>query len=295
MNITTWRDQKKFVTVDGRRMAYVEMGSGDPIVFQHGNPTSSYLWRNILPKLATFGRCIAIDLIGMGDSAKLTDSGPDRYTLVEHRHFWEEALAALGVNKNVTFVIHDWGSALGFDWCRRHPGAVDAVCHMEGIVQRLTWEEWPEAATDIFRTFRSPAGEEAVLANNVFVEAVLPSAILRPLTAEEMEAYRAPFVQAGEDRRPTLTWPRQIPLANSPTDVCEIVDAYGTYMKDVDIPKLMIAGDPGMIMNGSAGQFARSWKNHAEVTVRGLHFLQEDSPDDIVAAIATWLKKIRTK
>ena len=294
MNITTWRDQKKFVTVDGRRMAYVEMGSGNPIVFQHGNPTSSYLWRNILPRLAAFGRCIAIDLIGMGDSDKLVDSGPARYTFAEQRHFWDGALAALGIRDDVTFVVHDWGSALGFDWCRRHPGAVNALCHMEGVVQRLTWEEWPEAATEIFHIFRSAAGEEAVLTNNVFIEGVLPSAILRKLTQEEMDAYRAPFLKPGEDRRPTLTWPRQIPLANSPTDVCEIVDAYGAYMKDVDFPKLMIAGEPGMIMNGSAGQFARSWKNHSEVTVRGLHFLQEDSPDDIAAAISTWLKKIRS-
>ncbi|MGH8598285.1 MAG: haloalkane dehalogenase [Gammaproteobacteria bacterium] len=293
MNITTWREKKKFVTVDGQEMAYIEMGTGNPIVFQHGNPTSSYLWRNILPKLSAFGRCIALDLIGMGNSDKLADSGPTRYTLAEHRHFWDGALSALGIRDKVTFVVHDWGTALGFDWCRRHPGAVDAVCHMEGIVKRLAWEDFPAAATDIFRTFRSPAGEEAVLQNNVFIEGILPSAMLRKLTEEEMGAYRAPFVNPGEDRRPMLTWPRQIPLANEPVDVCENVDAYGAYMQGADFSKLMIAGDPGMIMNGSAGAFARSWKNQEVVTVRGVHYLQEDSPTEIADAIATWLKKIR--
>ena len=293
MNIDNWRAKKKFVNVEGRRMAYVEMGMGNPIVFQHGNPTSSYLWRNILPKLSQFGRCVAIDLIGMGDSDKLPDSGADRYTFVEHQHYWGGALAALGIRDNVTFVIHDWGTALGFDWCRRNPAAVKAVCHMEGIVQRLTWEEWPTEATEIFHVFRSPAGEEAVLNNNVFVEGVLPSAILRKLTLEEMDAYRAPFLAPGEDRRPMLTWPRQIPLAGEPKDVCEIVDAYGAFMKDAPFPKLMIAGEPGMIMNGSAGTFARTWKNQEVVNVKGLHFLQEDSPQEIVDAVANWLKRIQ--
>lgn len=293
MNITDWRAKKKTVNVNGHKMAYVEMGTGNPIVFQHGNPTSSYLWRNIMPRLSAFGRCIAIDLIGMGDSDKLTNPGPNHYTFNEHRHYWDGALAALGVERNVTFVIHDWGTALGFDWCRHHPGAVDAVCHMEGVVQRLTWEEWPAAATDIFHVFRSPAGEEAVLINNVFIEGVLPRAILRKLTNEEMDAYRAPFLNAGEDRRPTLTWPRQIPLANEPIDVCETVDAYGAYMKDAEFPKLFIAGDPGMIMNGSAGAFARSWKNQEVVTVQGLHFLQEDSPVEIAEAISAWLQRLQ--
>ncbi len=294
MNIEDWRSKKKFVSVEGRRMGYVEMGIGDPIVFQHGNPTSSYLWRNILPKLSQFGRCIAVDLIGMGDSDKLPNSGSDRYTFVEHRQYWDGALYALGIRKNVTFVIHDWGTALGFDWCRRNPGAVKAVCHMEGIVQRLTWEEWPAEATEIFHVFRSSAGEEAVLKNNVFVEGVLPSAILRKLMPEEMDAYRAPFLNPGEDRRPMLTWPRQIPLAGEPRDVCEIVDAYGAFMKDAPFPKLMIAGEPGMIMNGSAGSFARTWKNQEFATVRGLHFLQEDSPQEIVDAVANWLERVQS-
>ncbi len=290
MNIENWREKKKTVEVKGRKMAYVEMGTGDPIVFQHGNPTSSYLWRNIMPQLADLGRCLAVDLIGMGDSDKLPDSGPDRYTFKEHQQYLYSAWEALGVQKNVTFVIHDWGSALGFDWCRQHPGAVKGVAHMEAVVQRLDWKEWPEAATEIFRAFRSPEGEESVLQKNVFIEVVLPSSIIRQLTDDEMNAYRAPFVNKGEDRRPTLTWPRQIPLGGEPVDVCETVDAYGAYMKDADFPKLFIVGDPGMIMNGSPGAFARSWKNTSEATVKGLHFLQEDSPDEIAAAVKSWLQ-----
>jgi haloalkane dehalogenase len=292
MDKKLWSAKKKKIEVDGHKMAYVEMGAGDPIIFQHGNPTSSYLWRNIMPQLADLGRCIAVDLIGMGDSDKLPNSGPDRYTLKEHQSFLYGAWDALGVKNNVTFVIHDWGTALGFDWCRQHPNAVKGVAHMEGVVKRIPWADWPAAATEIFRAFRSPAGEDVVLNKNVFIEGVLPNSIIRKLTAEEMDAYRAPFVNAGEDRRPTLTWPRQIPLGDEPEDVCQTVDAYGAYMKDADMPKLFIAGNPGMIMNGPAAEFARSWKNTSEATVKGLHFLQEDSPDEIAAAVKAWMKGI---
>ena len=290
MNIEQWRAKKKTVEVNGSKMAYVEMGEGDPIIFQHGNPTSSYLWRNIMPQFEQLGRCIAVDLIGMGDSDKLDNSGPDRYTFKEQQQYLYGAWEALGVTNNVTFVIHDWGTALGFDWCRQHPGAVKGVAHMEGVVKRIAWEEWPDAATDIFRAFRSPAGEDVILDKNVFIEGVLPNSIMRELSDEEMDAYRAPFTKPGEDRRPTLTWPRQIPLGDEPEDVCQTVDAYGAFMKDADFPKLFIAGDPGMIMNGSMGEFARSWKNTSEATVKGLHFLQEDSPDEIAAAVKAWMQ-----
>jgi haloalkane dehalogenase len=287
-----WSAQKKYLDVHGSKMAYVEMGKGDPIIFQHGNPTSSYLWRNIMPQFADLGRCLAVDLIGMGDSDKLPDSGPERYTFKEQQRYLYAAWDALGVTENVTFVIHDWGTALGFDWCRQHPGAVKGVAHMEGVVKRLDWDEWPEAATDIFRAFRSSAGEKTILEKNVFVEGVLPNSILRKLSDDEMDAYRAPFASPGEGRRPTLTWPRQIPLGNEPPDVCATVDAYGAFMRDADFPKLFIAGDPGMIMNGPAAEFARSWKHSSEATVKGLHFLQEDSPDEIASAVKHWLKTI---
>ena len=288
--MNSWSQHKKFVTVDGRRLAYVEMGSGRPMVFQHGNPTSSYLWRNILPQLADLGRCIAIDLIGMGDSDKLPDSGPQRYTFAEHSHYLDGAFAALGVERDIVFVLHDWGTALGFDWMRRHPQGAAGVAHMEGIVKPLSWEEWPAAATDIFKTFRSPAGDEVVLNKNVFVENVLPRSMLRKLSDEEMDAYRAPFRNPGEDRRPTLSWPRQIPLANQPADVCALVEAYSAYLKQATLPKLFIRATPGMIMNGPPADVARSFPNTTEVTVSGLHFIQEDSPHEIAAALRAWIK-----
>lgn len=279
---------KKSITVKGKSMSYVEMGEGDPIIFQHGNPTSSYLWRNIMPHLAAQGRCIAIDLIGMGDSDKLDDVDSDSYTFVQHREYLDEALNALGVKDNVTWVIHDWGSALGFDWANRHRESVLGIAYMEGIVRPVSWDDWPEAARGVFQGFRSPAGEEMVLEKNTFVERVLPGSILRDLTDEEMDVYRRPFIEAGEDRRPTLTWPRQIPIDGEPAEVVEIVQSYADWLSGSDIPKLFINADPGAILIGSQREFCRSWPNQTEITVAGNHFLQEDSPDEIGEAIAAW-------
>ena len=286
-----WSEKKKTVEVKGKKMAYVEMGEGRPIVFQHGNPTSSYLWRNIMPHLADYGRCIAIDLIGMGDSEKLDNSGPDRYTLVEHREYWRSALEALSVEEDIVLVIHDWGSALGFDFAADFPEKVAGICYMEGIIRTMTWDEWPDSATKMFKTFRSPAGEEVVLEKNVFVERVLPASILRKLSDEEMAAYIKPFANPGEDRRPTLTWPRQIPLENEPKEVCDIVERYSQAMASSDMPKLFINAEPGMILSGVGRDFARTWKNQTEVTVKGLHFIQEDSPNEIASALKEWLPK----
>lgn len=279
---------KKKLEVRGKQMSYVEMGGGQPIIFQHGNPTSSYLWRNIMPYLADQGRCIALDLIGMGDSEKLADSGPERYTFVEHREYFDAALEALEVTDSVTLVIHDWGSALGFDWANRHRDQVKGICYMEAIVRPVTWDEWPEAAREVFQGFRSSAGEEMVLEKNIFVENVLPGSILRTLTAEEMTVYRRPFAQAGEDRRPTLTWPRQIQLAGEPADVVGIVQEYADWLADAEVAKLFINADPGAILTGAAREFCRSWPNQTEVTVKGNHFIQEDSPDEIGQALAQW-------
>jgi len=284
---------KKFVEVNGKKMAYVEMGEGDPIVFQHGNPTSSYLWRNIMPHLQDQGRCIAIDLIGMGDSDKLDDSGPNRYTFAEHRQYLDAALSALGVTNKVTWVIHDWGSALGFDWANRHRDAVTGIAYMEGIVRPVTWDDWPEAARGVFQGFRSPAGEEMVLEKNAFVERVLPGSILRELSEAEMAIYRRPFLNPGEDRRPTLTWPRQIPIDGEPAEVVEIVQSYADWLSVSDLPKLFINAEPGAILIGPQREFCRSWPNQQEVTVKGNHFLQEDSPDEIGVAIAEWHKGIQ--
>ena len=283
---------KKTVSVNGKSMSYVEMGEGDPIIFQHGNPTSSYLWRNIMPHLADQGRCIAVDLIGMGDSDKLDNSGPDRYTLLEHRTYWDAALEAIGVENNVTFVIHDWGSALGFDWANRHRGSVMGIAYMEAIVMPVTWDQWPDAARGVFQGFRSPAGEEMALDKNVFVEKVLPGSIIRELSDKEMNIYRKPFAEQGEDRRPTLTWPRQIPIEGTPVEVVALVSSYADWLSQSDVPKLFVNAEPGAILIGEQREFCRSWSNQEEVTVKGNHFLQEDSPDEIGKAIAEWRRRI---
>ncbi len=284
-----WVAQKKYLQVLGQRMAYVEQGSGAPIVFQHGNPTSSYLWRNILPALAPFGRCIALDLIGMGDSDKLSPSGPERYTLAEHQRYFDAALAALGVDSAVTLVLHDWGTALGFDWASRHPAAVAGLCYMEGLPMEITWDDWPESARGIFQAFRSEAGEDLVLNKNVFVERVLPKSILRSLSEEEMAAYRSPFAEPGEGRRPTLTWPRQIPIEGTPAESCATVAAYSAWLATSEVPKLFINAEPGMIITGRVRERCRAFHNQQEVTVPGLHFIQEDSPAEIARALCAWV------
>ena len=286
--ISAQEHEKKSIEVRGKKMAYVEMGEGDPIVFQHGNPTSSYLWRNIMPHLADQGRCVAVDLIGMGDSEKLDDPGPDSYRYVEHRDFLFEAWDQLGIRNNVTLVIHDWGSALGFDWARNHPDAVAGIAYMEAIVKTMSWDDWPEAARQIFQGFRSPAGESMVLEKNVFVERVLPGSVIREMTGDEMDVYRRPFVNAGEDRRPTLTWPRQIPIDGEPEDVCRVVEDYAAWLSVTEVPKLFINAEPGAILTGPQRDFCRTFPNQTEVTVAGTHFIQEDSPHEIGQAIAGW-------
>ena len=281
--------EKHHCDVLGKRMAYVEVGTGDPIVFLHGNPTSSYLWRNIIPYVAGAGRCIAPDLIGQGDSGKLDDSGPDSYTFVQHREYLFALLEQLGVTGNATLVVHDWGSALGFDWARQHPDAVKGICYMEAIVRPIgSWDEWPENARGVFQGFRSEAGEEMVLEKNLFVEGVLPNAIIRDLSPEEHDEYRRPFVEPGESRRPTLTWPRQIPIAGEPADVVAIVAGYAEWLATSPIPKLFVNAQPGAILTGAQREFCRTWPNQTEVTVSGTHFVQEDSPDEIGGALADW-------
>lgn len=287
--ISAQEQPKKKLTVLGKSMAYAEMGSGDPIVFLHGNPTSSYLWRNVMAPLADVGQCIAPDLIGMGDSEKLENSGPESYRFVEHRQYLDAFFEGLGLDKDVTLIVHDWGSALGFDWARRHPDAVKGIAYMEAIVRPMAWDDFNADARPVFEGFRSEAGDKMVLENNIFVERVLPGSILRTLSDEEMDVYRRPFVRPGEDRRPTLTWPRQIPLDGEPEDVTGIVSDYADWMAHNELPKLFINADPGAILIGPQREFCRSWKNQTEVTVKGAHFIQEDSPDDIALAIRGWL------
>jgi haloalkane dehalogenase len=286
--ISSVEPEKKTIEVNGKQMAYVEAGSGDPIVFQHGNPTSSYLWRNVIPHLSDQGRCIAVDLIGMGDSDKLDDSGPESYRYVEHRDYLFAAWEALGVKDRVTLVVHDWGSALGFDWACQHPDSVLGIAYMEAIVRPITWDSWPEAAKAVFQGFRSDAGEAMVLEKNIFVERVLPGSVMRDLTDEEMTVYRRPYLNPGEDRRPTLTWPRQIPIEGEPADVHDIVAGYSQWLQENELPKLFVNAEPGAILGDEQREFCRRMKNQTEVTVPGNHFLQEDSPHEIGEAIATW-------
>jgi haloalkane dehalogenase len=283
--------QKQHRRVLGIEMAYVEIGEGDPIVLLHGNPTSSYLWRNVLPHLQPRGRCIAPDLIGMGDSDKLPDSGPGSYRFVEHRRYLDALLEALDVHERVTLVVHDWGSALGFDWANRHREAVKGIAYMEAIVRPQAWDHWDKMGKrSLLQALRSEAGEEMILRDNLFVEQVLPHAILRTLSVEEMAEYRRPFAEPGEGRRPTLTWPREIPIEGEPADVTAIAGAYADWLATSDVAKLFVKAEPGAILASDwLLDFVRGWPAQAEVTVAGIHFVQEDSPDEIGRAIASWL------
>ena len=285
---------KKFIEIKGCRMAYIDEGEGAPIVFQHGNPTSSYLWRKVMPACVGFGRLIACDLIGMGDSDKLPNSGPDRYTYVEQREFlfalWEE----LGLDRDVILVIHDWGAALGFDWAHQHSDRVQGIAYMEAAPLPLFWSDFPDdQARDIIGAFRSPAGEEMVLRDNLFVESFVIETEKEHLTDADMAEYRRPFLNPGEDRRPTLTWPRQIPLEGSPSDVAEIVSNFSDWLKTSETPKLWIKGEPGFITSERLAAFCHALKNQTEVQVKGVHFLQESSGPEIGEAVADFVRKLR--
>ena len=280
--------EKKMIEVNGKQMAVHDSGSGQSVVFLHGNPTSSYLWRNIIPHVATTARCVAPDLIGHGDSDKLDDTSPGQYTFVQHREYLDGVLDALDLGDDIILVIHDWGSALGFDWANRHRDRVAGIVFMEAIVRPVTWDEWPELARPIFQAFRSDAGEEMVIEKNLFVEAVLPGSIIRDFEPAEMDEYRKPFTEP-QHRRPTLTWPRQIPINGEPAEVVEIVQSYADWLSGASLPKLFVNADPGAILTGAQRDFVRSWPNLSEVTVHGNHFLQEDSPDEIGQAINDWM------
>jgi haloalkane dehalogenase len=281
----TPRANKRVRALDSE-MAYVDTGSGNPVVFLHGNPTSSYLWRNVIPHVQGVARCLAPDLIGMGSSGKAPAGS---YRFVDHARYLDAWFEAVGLDRDVTLVGHDWGSALAFHWAHRHPDRVAGLIYMEAIVRPVTWDEWPEKARGIFQTMRSPAGEEVVLQKNVFVERILPASILRKLTDGEMAEYRRPFREPGESRRPTLTWPREIPVGGEPADVVAIVDAYGRWLGTSPIPKLFVNADPGSILVGPQREFCRMWPNQREITVSGLHFIQEDSPVEIGRAIADFV------
>jgi haloalkane dehalogenase len=284
--------ERRRVRVQDAEMAYVDVGSGDPIVFLHGNPTSSYLWRNVIPHVQHLGRCIAPDLIGMGESDKLPHPGPGTYSFATHAAHLEEFLARVGVDGRVTFVLHDWGSALGFDWANRHRDAVRGIAFTEAIVTPLIWADWPAAARPIFRTMRGRDGEAAVLDKNVFVERILPASVARGLTPEAHDRYRAPFRERA-DRWPTLEWPRQIPIENVPPHVHDVVARYGYWLRTSEVPKLFLDADPGSILVGRQRDLVRKWPALTEVTVPGSHFVPEDSPHEIGRALTDWIPTLR--
>ncbi len=276
------------MTILDSQMAYVDEGTGQAVVFLHGNPTSSYLWRNVIPHVTPVARCLAPDLIGMGQSGP---SAGGSYRFVDHARYLDAWLEATLPRKQMVFVGHDWGGALAFDWAATHPDRVAGLVYLETIVRPLAWNEWPEGARKIFQAMRSPVGEEIVLQKNVFIERILPSSILRKLSDEEMNVYRQPYVAGRELRRPMLTWPRQIPLDGEPADVTGIAQRYARWLSQCTVPKLFINVEPGAILVGAQREFCRTWLNQQEVTVRGEHFAQEDSPDDIGRAIASFLQR----
>jgi len=280
---------RKRLELDGTWFSYADTGSGDPVVFLHGNPTSSYLWRNIIPHLAPLARCIAPDLIGMGASGPSTNGA---YRFADHSRHLDAFLERLDLAGNVTLVVHDWGSALGFHWAHRHPERIKGISYMEAIVRPVAWPEWSQSAVGIFKALRSPAGEEMILQKNVFVERILPGSVIRKLTDAEMEVYRRPYAAAGESRRPTLTWPREIPIDGEPADVVAIVQGYADWLSKSPVAKLFINADPGAILTGAQREFCRRWPNQREVTVKGVHFIQEDSPHEIGQALADWYRSL---
>lgn len=283
---------KQFSSVHGKQIAYVEVGSGDPIVLLHGNPTSSYLWRNVVPSLEKLGRVIVPDLIGQGDSDKLNLSETEQYGFSTAYRYLSGLLDQLKVQSNVVLVVHDWGSALGFHWAKEHSDAVKGIAYMEGITMPLSWDDWPEGARGIFQGFRSDKGEDLILNRNMFIEAVLPSSVIRDLSDEEMTHYRAPFMDEAS-RQVTLNWPREIPINGEPKAMVALVKAYGEWLETSDsLPKLFINAEPGSILVGKARDYCRTWPNQQEVTVKGLHFIQEDSPHEIGHAIATWMTNL---
>jgi haloalkane dehalogenase len=276
--------RRRIRTID-TEMSYVTVGTGHPIVFLHGNPTSSYLWRNIIPHVVEFGWCLAPDLVGMGQSAPSPDGA---YRFLDHARYLDAWFDALGLRENVTLVLHDWGSALGFYWASRHPERVRAIAYMESILYPREWEDLPPSRAPLFRDLRAEKGERMILDDNFFIEVLLPKLIIRPLTETEMEAYRRPF-QTRSSRLPTLAWPRELPIGGEPADVVAIVETYGRWLLESPLPKLFINAEPGSMLIGRSRDFCRRFPNQQEITVSGLHFIQEDCPGEIGAALARFI------
>ena len=278
---------RKYLPVLGTTLAYVDVSAGDPIVFLHGNPTPSYLWRNIIPHLLPFGRCLAPDLVGMGNSGAAPGG---HYRFIDHQRYLDAWFDSLGLERNVILVVHDWGSALGFWWAQRHPERVKAIIYLEAIVRPFSsWAEWPEATRAFFQAQRSPQGEDLVLQKNLFIEYLLP---LRNIAPEVLEVYRRHYRNPGPGRMPMLCWTRDLPIAGEPADVVEIVESYSRWLSSSPLPKLFIDGEPGGFLIGAQRDFCRSWPNQQIVTVPGAHFLQEDAPEEVGKASARFVAKV---
>ena len=284
--------QKKRLSALGKTMAYVDEGQGNPIVFLHGNVTSSFMWRNIIPHLTPYARCIALDNIGQGDSDKLDNSGPDSYRLAEHQRYTNAALEALDLGDQVTIMVHDWGSQLGFTWAREHADRMRGIASMQALVGNFHWDHWPPLVQELFRSFRSEDGEQLVLQENHFVEQVLPAMVIRDLREEEMTEYRRPYRTPGEDRRPTLTWPREIPIEGEPADTLAVIEENDAFLRASPLPKLFINTEPGAVLVGEHRDIIRRWPHQTEVTVAGLHYCHEDSPHEIGRALADWYQTL---
>ena len=283
---------KKYIDVKDKKLAYIDQGKGDAIVFIHGNPASSYLWRNIAPNFIKSHRIIVPDLIGMGDSEKLGGVDNPEYSFNGHYNFLDEFLIKLNLGEKINLVIHDWGCGLGLKFARLHSEIISSITFMEGITVPLKWEQWPEAGTKIFKLFRSEVGEELILDKNIFVERILFADPITPMSDETKEEYLRPFLNPGEDRRPTLTFPRNIPLDGEPNDTYIEINKNAEFHKNSNIPKLFINADPGFLLVGSQRDEVRNWNNLKEVTVKGNHFIQEDSPDEITAHIKDFINNL---
>jgi haloalkane dehalogenase len=289
----TWDQRKRKIRVHGLQMAYYEVGQGRPIVFLHGNPTSSYLWRNIIPHVQHLGRCIAPDLIGMGDSDKLPNSGPGRYSFQEHQFYLYTLLGELNLGNSVTLVVHDWGSALGLCWAEQNQARVRGIAYMEAIIEPPGSPTPAPAPGSPFALLRSPKGEQMILVENRFVESLISGLDLY-LTADDAAEYRRPFLEPGEGRRPTLTWPRELPLGRVPEKMYAIVRRYSDWLAaDNAIPKLFVHADPGALLaRAEVLKFVRGFRKQTEVTVYGPHWVQEVSPDAIGRALARWFSML---
>jgi haloalkane dehalogenase len=282
--------KSNFVEVHGSKIHYVDEGQGDPVLFLHGNPTSSYLWRNIIPYVTSQARAIAPDLIGMGKSDK-----PDLdYRLVDHFKYVEGFIEKLGL-KNITFVIHDWGSALGFHYASRNQGNVKGLAFMEGILLPApAWDTFPADFRQIFQAFRAPeVGWDLIVNQNVFVEQILPGGIARQLTEEEHNRYREPYTEPAS-RKPLWRWPNEIPIAGEPPDVVQIVGAYNAWLQQTELPKLLFYADPGALMPPPVVDWAKQSLSNLETVDlgRGIHFLQEDNPHRIGEELSRWYSSL---